>query len=482
MAEFDPEAWAHEQAAGFDPERWADSLVGASKGPKREYFPPSYPDTPTTREVSTPEVLARAGAKGATLGGSDELAGGIGAMGHSIAENIGYIDPITGEHHQSPKSGRTFDEMYRQDRDAYRVADTEAEETSPALFNTVDALSGIPTAVVAGGPVKSGLGAFFSGMGLGGVSGALNSESDLTKGEVGGVALDSGVGAAAGGLFGLLGYGASKLPAENLGRLLRGRPIPANVGEAAAALGFPRGSPPNAGAQEVLSANLESYPPSALGPLSNEAPEVLARVGRSPGVQVTENLGKQAVREAKNALLEGPKSEAQGAKSKQEILALAGRIANRQTPKPSSLELSPRVAEEVGKDPLTISAANEASKNLYRQAKDVIIPRASLPKTNEKFQLLERLQTNKMPTGGITSDVLQGAKTFGGPVASLVREAISGGTANAERTLRNPETVKELLQLMAAGSEPGLAPDAAHALASRAGALLGVDITNLIMQ
>lgn len=120
---------------------------------------------------------------------ADEAAGAVGAVVQPLANKLGYPE-------------QTMGEAYREGRDHARLEHARAKEEDPWAYGLGKVAGGIGQigALGAGGvPVAlRGGKAVAQGAALGGVSGLGGSNADLTKGEVGGAALDTGIGASLG--------------------------------------------------------------------------------------------------------------------------------------------------------------------------------------------------------------------------------------------------------------------------------------------
>jgi len=173
-------------------------ITPSAEGPYREGYKRApatsvprlpAPDTLPKPAPSQGEAAWRGAASGFTANNADEIHGlaslaarhylYAGASGDGLRPHIG--EPASLEKH------------YVKPRDEYRARDKEAAKDWPKTF-TGTQLGGALATMAAGGPVLQGAAA-----GLGA------SEADLTKGEVAGVAADTGVGAAIGGAIGLGG-------------------------------------------------------------------------------------------------------------------------------------------------------------------------------------------------------------------------------------------------------------------------------------
>jgi len=143
------------------------------------------------------ESGARGALQGATLGYADELHGLGGAL----------ADKLTG------KEG-SFGDLYRATRDEHRRLDAAHKAAHPNYYGGGELMGALATAPVVPGGVLGSM-VYGAGAGLGG------STADLTKGEYGRAALDTGIGAGAGALahgvasgFGWLGKKAAGKAAE----------------------------------------------------------------------------------------------------------------------------------------------------------------------------------------------------------------------------------------------------------------------------
>lgn len=127
----------------------------------------------------------------------------------------GYVAAPFQAHAETESAQTPWADAYRQARDDMRKKYKTAEEKHPALFTAGEFAGGAAVPLPGAGATK-GLGKVAqyaaTGAGLGTVAGLGNSNADLTKGEVGQAAADTGWGTAGGLASGaLLGYGASKL-------------------------------------------------------------------------------------------------------------------------------------------------------------------------------------------------------------------------------------------------------------------------------
>lgn len=189
----------------FDPDKYLESKLGGSNS----FNPDAYlqaklgsktPQMPV--DANTPSPLqsgAEGAAEGATLGLKPIIAGASGTL----------MDTLTGV---SPPSDIL--ERYRQLRDAETKRQEEAKSTNPKSFLAGELAGGLAGGAALSGPAQgaslleklkaSGL----LGAKLGATSGFATSKGDLTKGDVGQVAQDTGIGALAGGTLAPAGTAA----------------------------------------------------------------------------------------------------------------------------------------------------------------------------------------------------------------------------------------------------------------------------------
>jgi hypothetical protein len=141
------------------------------------------------------------GAQGATLGFGDEVGGVIQALGRKFFQGDGDKD---------------FADLYREERDAFRSENAQAEQDQGGAYLAGNLGGGIITApLMPGGAGASGLKALVkSGAALGAVSGAGSSEADT----LGGVAADTALGGVLGGVSGAVGKGIEKGAGYVLGK------------------------------------------------------------------------------------------------------------------------------------------------------------------------------------------------------------------------------------------------------------------------
>jgi hypothetical protein len=162
---------------------------------------------------------------GVTFGFDDEIWGLTKAMMGAVGQR-GISDVIAGK--------KSFWDTYRGARDARREVKGIAEEANPLEFKVAEVLGSLPPALLTG-PVDKLRQAVVAGMKFGGAIGAGGSTADLTKGEVGGFAADTAIGAGVGGLIAPAVVGATELVGEtarggarlvaNTARRLTNRPV-----------------------------------------------------------------------------------------------------------------------------------------------------------------------------------------------------------------------------------------------------------------
>lgn len=144
----------------------------------------------------------RGSESGATLGLSDELTGAAGAGLRKLSgEQTKLSDLVTGQ-------DKSLAGLYRTERDKERAGQFEARERSPWAYGGGEVVGGMslpmPAAKGATLLAKLGKGAL-TGAGAGAAYGFGQSGADLTRGEVGQALLDTGTGAALGGVGGAVG-------------------------------------------------------------------------------------------------------------------------------------------------------------------------------------------------------------------------------------------------------------------------------------
>jgi hypothetical protein len=156
------------------------------------------------------EALARGATSGATLGFADEAAGALGALGDLVTGNAGF---------------KELPNSYRDYRDAFRKGNDDAKAAHPSTYLTGELGGGVATLAIPG--VNAAKGASLAAKigtaaKVGAVAGLGNSDADLTRGDVGRAAADTGIGAGVGAATGALGeYLAGK--ADKVPGAIRGK-------------------------------------------------------------------------------------------------------------------------------------------------------------------------------------------------------------------------------------------------------------------
>lgn len=172
------------------------------KGPWEKY---SGDDTPEKSGVL--DAAIRGGAQGATLGFADEITAGTMGLRDYLQAKMGQRGDIS------------LEDAYTTNRDVIRKADQTAKEENPGTYTGAELGGGILTAVApAGAAAKAAQGfkglagtAAVGGAAIGGMQGLGASNADLTEGDFGGAALDTGIGAGLGAAGGAAGVGLGKL-------------------------------------------------------------------------------------------------------------------------------------------------------------------------------------------------------------------------------------------------------------------------------
>lgn len=176
FAKFDPkDAKSGKITAGLGGAAVGGSLLSGGEAKAQEINM-----EPQDKKKSQLESGVRGAAQGLSMGYADEIAGGAGAA----------YDVATGESNFSD-----IMDAYRKNRDDSRKQYKKAAKDNPKTFKGGEA------AGVVGSFMLPGVGALRgakAGAALGAAAGIGRSESDLTQGDVGGVAQDAAVGAALG--------------------------------------------------------------------------------------------------------------------------------------------------------------------------------------------------------------------------------------------------------------------------------------------
>lgn len=135
---------------------------------------------------------------GVTVDFDDEIAGAATAAKQAITGR-GINDVVAGR--------KGIADTYREARDKRRDVKKTAEEANPGTYMASQLVGSLPTVALAG-PAGTTRELAKAGAKYGAALGAGGSESDLTKGEVGGFAADTAIGATAGAVLGPIVAGA----------------------------------------------------------------------------------------------------------------------------------------------------------------------------------------------------------------------------------------------------------------------------------
>jgi hypothetical protein len=164
---------------------------------------------PHTEDTTSAPLAALEGlSQGATLGFGDELNGVVGgALDKALPESFG-----------GAAAGKSFTDLYRENRDLARQVNARGAKEHPLAYlggNIVGGVAAGALAPGAGGARAATTGARLvnamrTGATLGAVNGLGSSDADLTQGDVGGAAKDTVTGAALGASF----AGAGQLAGE----------------------------------------------------------------------------------------------------------------------------------------------------------------------------------------------------------------------------------------------------------------------------
>lgn len=240
MADFNPDKFLAETApssgGGFDP----DKFLAETAAPAPRPVP------------GRGEAAYRGAVQGATMGFGDELAGAAGApilqlyRKYLAAKGVHLTPQAAAEAeaagiHGPQNTGPDLIDEYRAIRDQERGKNAAAESAHKGYYVGGNLAGAALTApLLPGGATKSLGGAIKAGAALGAANGLGSSDADLTRGDVGSALLDSGIGSAAGGAAGALGYGAGKVvrglvngaikPTE-AAQLLRAKGVPLTAGQ-----------------------------------------------------------------------------------------------------------------------------------------------------------------------------------------------------------------------------------------------------------
>lgn len=198
-------AFDWEEYQEFDWEQFGTEEAPAAPTPPAAMpAAPTPPPAPVDTGPSQLEAGLRGGLQGLTLGYADEIQGALEAAGGAISD---------------------FDlsnivERYRQERDEARGAYTAAQQAHPGTFTGAEIAGGLGSLLIPGlGAAKGIKGAAMVG---GAAAGGL-SEADLTRGEVGQLATDVGLGA---GLGAGVGAAIGRAPALFRGAKAKAQELP----------------------------------------------------------------------------------------------------------------------------------------------------------------------------------------------------------------------------------------------------------------
>ncbi len=349
--------------------------------------------------------------RGATFGFDDEAAGlgaGLGAL----------------------SGGDAFLPAYREGRDERRDVRDLAREKGTVK----DILIGGAATAGLGPAVNSLKAAAGTGAAFGAVGGLGNSDADLTKGEVGGAALDTGLGAGLGAGLGSTFYGLSK----GLSYLFR-----PGVEKAADALGAEAGIP-NAAAQDLVKtaeAAGQDIPATALGGLTSKAPFSLRTLFRgSPKADVvarnTELGLEKAAMDSRAAALvpEVEASLADGIQSANR--AAGGRVSDAIQNVGRAKEAVIPVREAASKARDGVNAATNAAEEQWaaKEAGDLLLKQKA---RHERYQqaLEQGIPAREMPRTG--REVIPAPEKTVAQATRDARTAAAGAKDNVSRAKDN---------------------------------------------
>lgn len=186
--DFDPDKYlADKKEEGFNP----DSYLGNKESPQQN------------SQYSPLQSAGLGALMGGSLGFADEAEGGIKALANA------------------PGNKKSLKELYQQYREVARQKYDEAQKENPKSYLAGNLAGGVATGVATGGLGEGIAGA----AGLGALTGLGSSNADLTKGDIKGAAIDTGVG-------GVLGAGAGAL-ANKVGSALAPEALSQRAGAAA---------------------------------------------------------------------------------------------------------------------------------------------------------------------------------------------------------------------------------------------------------
>lgn len=235
----------------------------------------------------------------ATFGFADEAEGALRAAG----------DVLT---------GGDFDYTKRRDEARARLKEAEAAHPTASTLGTWGGTIGSALIPVPGGATKTLLGTVGRGALMGAAQGLGSSEADLTKGDVGRAAVDTGLGGLVGGAVGAAGHGLAKLAGPLLqritGRAARGvgeanQQILTEEGEkAAAATATARAEAGNAAQAAYRHAELTLQDPDASESAVAMAKQLLQEQRQKASANIAQRAAEKGV--AGQAYREAIESEA----------------------------------------------------------------------------------------------------------------------------------------------------------------------------
>ncbi len=212
MADFDPDSFLADSSDGFDPDAFvadapAEQEPPADQGPPMDAAPmgaQAFGGGASDGTLATPTPQGRQKAlldriRAAGLGLGRGVLGGVGDNINGVVEGI--TDKAAAK--LGYQQDKPFADSYRSGRDYSRKIGDEAQAEFPTEFGGGNLIGGVASGVLGatilpGGLAAKGMQAVKQGAILGGLTGLGNSRADLTKGEIGGAALDTAGSAALG--------------------------------------------------------------------------------------------------------------------------------------------------------------------------------------------------------------------------------------------------------------------------------------------
>lgn len=266
----------------------APALAPSSSGGGLKLSQLSPEDIQPANDMTDAEALVRGGVQGATAGFSDEIYGGLGAIASPV-QVLGSDD----------KMGK-LKQLYQQYRDLERQKNEIADKEHQKSYLAGNVIGGVAGLGKVGAGIKGA-------MALGAASGLGTSNADLTEGEFGRAAIDTGIGATVGGIAGKLGQVAgnalspkalNKTAALNVADALRIKDVESvrqKVGAAAIKGGFLKDGVKESSlagirtASDAVEAELQpALQNVALGLKNKSQEEVLEKMGGDAGDKVLE--------------------------------------------------------------------------------------------------------------------------------------------------------------------------------------------------